>query len=154
MASPFYGARLKIERAKEHINDLNSRAQLFADTHPHTINLETDLDTGDKLLSIAPAEPFPDQLVCILGDALHNLRSALDHAWCSMVVSQTKWTRFPLRDTKQSFESAIVPSRLWKRGPAKRLGDFSWIWYNPMPEGSVRFFSTSTTSTSKTNIGS
>jgi hypothetical protein len=107
MASPFYGARLKIERAKHHISELYHAAQLFGDTHAHTITVETDPDTGNDVLRIAPAEPLPDKLLLVLGDALHNLRSTLDHAWCEMCVVVTPYTKFPVRETRDGVEAAI-----------------------------------------------
>lgn len=107
MSTPFYSARLKIERAEHHINDLHRAAQLFGDTHAHTITIETDPNTGDDVLCIAPAEPLPDKLLLVIGDALHNLRSALDHAWCEMCVVVTPHTKFPVRETKDGVEAAI-----------------------------------------------
>jgi hypothetical protein len=107
MREPFYGARLKIERARRHMNDLQHAAQLYGDTHPHIVTVETDAVTGDNLLRIDPADPLPDELLLILGDAIHNLRSALDHAWCMMVVTQGTWAKFPFRRTRTEFEAAV-----------------------------------------------
>lgn len=106
-AVPFYSARLKIERAKEHIKELHRLAQLFGDTHPHVVNIQTDVDTGNDVLSISPAEPLPDELLLILGDAIHNLRSALDHAWCDMCLVVTPYTKFPVRETRDGVEAAV-----------------------------------------------
>ena len=107
MHEPFRGAFLKLERAKEHINDLQTRAQFFADTHPHVISINRDEDTSDDILSISPAEPFPVEFSVILGDALHNLRAALDHAWFGMIRDADRHTKFPVRETRDGFEAAI-----------------------------------------------
>jgi hypothetical protein len=37
MSKPFYGARLKIERAKHHIHDLYLRVEEFVAEHPYII---------------------------------------------------------------------------------------------------------------------
>ncbi len=107
MKSPFYSARLKIERAKEHINDLRERGQLFADVHPHKLSLKTDSDTGNDVLTIVPAQSLPDELLLILGDALHNLRSALDHAWIQTVITPSKHTKFPIHKTREGLVAAV-----------------------------------------------
>lgn len=72
MDSAFNGAHLKIDRATEHIQELQARAKLFGDENPHRIAVDTDLKTGHNLLRIAPAEPFPPIFVGILGDALRK----------------------------------------------------------------------------------
>ncbi len=107
MIDPFHGARLKIERGKQHINDLQMQAQSFADANPHTFFVETDPNTGINALRIAPAQPLPEELLPVLGDALHNLRSALDHAWCKMVFKPTPYTKFPVYKTLQALEAAV-----------------------------------------------
>jgi hypothetical protein len=45
-----------------------------------------------------------DDAALIIGDALHNLRSALDLLYFQVVLAwgkTTKWTRFPIRDTRE-----------------------------------------------------
>lgn len=108
MDSRFCGARLKIRRALEHTNDLRRLTQEFADAHPHTINIHTDPDTGCDCLSIVPAEQLPDTLLVVLGDAIHNLRSAIDHAWFQSVTSDPKYRKFPARETREGVEAAIT----------------------------------------------
>jgi hypothetical protein len=107
MEYPFRSARLKIERAKEHFNDLRAKGQFFADTHPHQISIQTDPHTGNDVLSIAPAEPFPDQFLLVLGDMLHNLRSALDHAWVQTVFIPGKHSKFPIHKSIESLVAAV-----------------------------------------------
>jgi hypothetical protein len=107
MESRFYGARLKVERAVKHINDLQRLGQEFADAHPHIVNIQADPDTGCDRLSIAPAEQLPDNLLLVLGDALHNLRSAIDHAWFQVVTSDPNYRKFPVRETREGVEAAI-----------------------------------------------
>ena len=107
MHDPFHGARLKVERAVQHINDLQRLTQDFADTHPHIVNIDIDPDTGCDCLSIVPAEQLPDTLLLVLGDAIHNLRAAIDHAWFQCVTSDSKYRKFPARETRQGVKDAI-----------------------------------------------
>lgn len=121
MAGDFRGAKLKIERAKQHINQINALGQIFLNTHPHVLSVKLNPETGKDILCIARAEPPPDEFVLILGDAVHNLRTALDHAWVQILTSPTRDSKFPFRETKQAFEAAI--GGLKKREPAKRSSD-------------------------------
>jgi hypothetical protein len=55
---------------------------------------------------------FPgDEIALTIGDVLHNLRSALDLLWYQVVLkcngTPTKWTRFPVRDTRQELISPL-----------------------------------------------
>jgi hypothetical protein len=47
----------------------------------------------------------------IIGDAIHNLRAALDHATYEMITLAgtvpSKWVRFPFRDTKDELKAAL-----------------------------------------------
>ena len=107
MAGDFCGAWLKLERAKHHINDLYAKGQVFGNTHPHRLSIEIDTESGDDALSIAPAEQFPDEFLAILGDAIHNLRSALDHAWFQSVTSDPDHRNFPVKKTRDDLKASI-----------------------------------------------
>jgi hypothetical protein len=122
MESRFRSARLKIARAKEHIADVYSRAQIFAQNHPHIVTVQEDSNTGNDVLCIAPADPLPDFLLLVLGDALHNLRSALDHAWVEMQVLPGPWSKFPIHQTKEKFDASI--NGLKSNGPVEEIKSF------------------------------
>jgi hypothetical protein len=104
-------ARLKIERAKKHIADLESAIYALENTCTSTI--EHRPDGGQSLKHEIPEfHNALDRLSLIVGDAIHNLRSALDFAWRSTVtrllpdkVSDT--TKFPVRKTRQEVEAAL-----------------------------------------------
>jgi hypothetical protein len=44
--SQFIASRLKIERAKQHINDLDSRIRLFAATDFYRVSVQTHVEAG------------------------------------------------------------------------------------------------------------
>ena len=76
----FHTAKLKIERAEQHIIDLEKAFALFKQSHPHTLRVSTNPATGDTDITADFSQPLPPDLALIIGDAVHNLRSALDHA--------------------------------------------------------------------------
>ena len=74
----FAASRLKIERAKQHINDLHSRILDFADSGFYALSVDKNTKTGNYGLKIEVRKSFPNDYALIIGDAAHNLKSALD----------------------------------------------------------------------------
>ena len=59
-------------------------------------------------------EELRDEAALIVGDVYHNLRSALDILWYEVVSPtglQTKWTRFPILDTRKDLIDKLNPAR-------------------------------------------
>jgi hypothetical protein len=71
----FDSARLKIERADHHISDLERQLSAFTRQ-----NLDASIRYGDDgtMITITVIAP-PPSLALVIGDAVHNLWSALDH---------------------------------------------------------------------------
>lgn len=113
MLPTFAGPRLKIERAKHHITDLNFKLDAFA-RDVHTITVNYDPQRGYDVLEIVPIKKFPDEFGLIVGDALHNLSAALDFTINDVVYARLgKWddfTKFPFFETKRKLECAINPA--------------------------------------------
>lgn len=105
------GAGLKIERAKKHIDELDRRMREFSDHDAHTIAVEQHIDTRESLIQIMVAESVPEDFALIIGDAIHNLRSALDIAISDIEFATTGHrkdrTQFPIRETRNELISAI-----------------------------------------------
>ena len=70
--------RLKLERAGEHIKTLHTEFQAYMDRDPHSLSTEVDAE-GWNVVSIEIVRPMPEQLALIAGDAIHCIRSSLDH---------------------------------------------------------------------------
>ena len=106
----FHGARLKIERAKKHVRDLNG-ILVRINAHPHAILIETDPNTGYDSLKFEPSEAVPEEFMCIAGDALHNLRTALDFVANDIEFAtngkRSRHTKFPVYDTRDELVAAI-----------------------------------------------
>src|ERR1700733_5044928 len=69
---------------------------------------------------VLKADPIPPSLVCIAGDVIHNLRSALDHIVCALVQangnSVIKENEFPI------FDDPIATAKLQARFALKVEG--------------------------------
>lgn len=79
--------RLKIERAKEHIRDLEAAIQAFVGEKPYTLAARSHpvVAIQHTTLYIAEVKPIPDRFSLLIGDAVHNLRSTLDHLLWQLV---------------------------------------------------------------------
>ena len=85
---PIYkGARLKIKRANQHISELTNIVERLKKALLVTTDIEPR--TGCEFIKCDLAEveyrAFED-LPIVIGDAIHNLKCALDHAWYETVT--------------------------------------------------------------------
>jgi hypothetical protein len=77
---PFHSARLKLERAQEHIERLGELVEDWLETDAYTVSRETDPETGYTVRRAKIKSPPPHLISTVAGDAIQNLRTALDHA--------------------------------------------------------------------------
>lgn len=87
MAAELDIVRLKVTRAEKHFEDFKSEVGVGpnAKTLPEAAYTEVNYDAGTlTYISLAPI-PSPEARI-ILGDSLHQLRSALDHMVCALAM--------------------------------------------------------------------
>jgi hypothetical protein len=104
------GPKLKLERAKKHLKDLETASERFFKTDPYEVRIQDNPQTGKREHKVVRAADVPDELSIIAGDVIHNLRSALDHLiWQLVLVNGGKpdemKTEFPVWWSKANFES-------------------------------------------------
>jgi hypothetical protein len=104
----------KVKRAEKHINDLIVVLEEFASSQLYSVTIEECMWQhgwlrNDIVITINPDTPFRIEAALIIGDALHNLRSALDLLYYRIVTpgKDTKFTRFPIRDRREELEAFI-----------------------------------------------
>lgn len=90
-------ATLKLARAYEHLDSVDAEVRDFFEGNPYVMASEANLETGERLVRAGADDPSI-RLSYIVGDALHNLRSALDYLVWERTPPQkrTKHTGFPL----------------------------------------------------------
>lgn len=122
----FRDAQLKIEWAEKHIFDLQAIFDKFIDTEYYSVVVKNNADTGHNALEFINTKPIPAAIPLIIGDAIHNTRTALD-----LVVSQielektgsnTKWCKFPFGETRDELIGTVRGGAIQKFSPA--LADF------------------------------
>ncbi|HEY3436014.1 MAG TPA: hypothetical protein VGK41_10215 [Solirubrobacterales bacterium] len=101
------GPRLKLDRAKRHLGDLESVIERFFETDPYLVAVEDNSETNRREFRVVRAQPVPMDLSVIGGDAVHNLRSALDHLIWQLVLANggkpNKRTAFPVWGSEADF---------------------------------------------------
>jgi len=80
---------LKMKRAKEHVAALERELRAFLESNPYRVGSRHDPKTRNIVYYVESVESVPDCLPLIAGDAIQNLRSALDYLAYQMVCNDT-----------------------------------------------------------------
>lgn len=114
-------ANLKIHRASEHVLALEA---LFQKKRPFIYTLETNTKSGQRATFAKRNEAVIQSAALICGDIVHNLRSALDHAYWDIVSpvvtteNERRLLQFPFVETearlvktvKKRFADRVTPA--------------------------------------------
>ena len=131
---------LKLARALRHIHDLEVEAERWLAKPPIRLHYTADLATAEKLILAELLEPVPGELSAITGDALHNLRSALDNLVYDLALAHTgdplpddiaKGSAFPVLDDKKSSTASTLDRKLRGVHPDVRALIEEMQPYNP-----------------------
>ena len=119
MAHPLTGVELKLARANDHLEVLRDEIDSFLGTadaeKPYGSVLQKDDETGKRRLCASVHRRPPPQISILIGDCLHNLRSALDHlAW--------KLGGDPPPNEKSSEFPIFWDRSLFRKNPSGRSG--------------------------------
>lgn len=100
--------RLKIDRANTHILELEEAKGEFLSRSICEIKIEDDPKTGQKLFRFTRLSDPPSYIGIIAGDAIHCLRSALDHLAHQLVLVNGQHpsdkTCFPIMRSESAFK--------------------------------------------------
>lgn len=102
----FGQARLKHVRANQHISQLESAWNAYLKTDFCHLAAEGHPD-GGELLSIVSFEPLPAEIVLLIGDAIHNLKSALDYTISEMMGWGNTRLTFPMGEAREELVSSF-----------------------------------------------
>jgi len=101
--------QLKVERAIKHIDELAIACKQFIDATPFTLGRDIDPKTGYYNFTVNDLKSPPPQIGLMAGDAVHNLRSALDHLAYQLVLvnghTPSRHTCFPIFDDAAKFST-------------------------------------------------
>lgn len=106
----------KLDRAEHHIVELRSEVDFFL--APDSVAVEYELQDGGRRLvaRLRVSQPVPDHWAAIIGDAVHNVRSALDHLafhlarsgkGSDLTEAEARGVQFPITKTAGEFQAQI-----------------------------------------------
>jgi hypothetical protein len=112
----FADATLKIERAKKHIRDIEKRISGLEDSYSAVIDIHPKF--GYKCIKYDFADKVAVKDISLLiGDALHNLKCALDYGWIIVLERHapsaigTK-TQFPAHPSRDALQDALTRTKI------------------------------------------
>lgn len=113
----FEGTRLKIDRAKKHINELNTDVTAYLAREPFELVFKKEATR--KTWIVKTKIPIPLSFSGPAGDALHNLRAALDHVVFEMIGDKAKSPEavsFPFCKDAASYVSSLAGRQIQLAG--------------------------------------
>ena len=134
----FSGPELKTERAEHHIDQLEVIFDAFVRKNTKKIFAKAhNRKWRDRELVIGGE--FPRHTPTVIGDAVHNLRAALDHAYCLLVEANghvvSRQTYFPFGDNSNSVSGTINGQIAAGSGPSDKVRDAILNVVQPFPGG-------------------
>lgn len=120
----FAQARLKHVRANEHVHAVNLRWQRFLQTDFCKLVVENDAQGPGQRLRVQSIEPLSADLLLAVGDAVHNLKSALDYAISEILGHKNTRLTFPMGESIEELISSfkteeIIACQACKRSKGK-----------------------------------
>ena len=76
---------LKIERADEHIAELDKNIRDFLDAKPYAVVVNPSMYAGQQTWSARVRKKIPEKITMIVLHAWHNMRAALDILTCDLI---------------------------------------------------------------------
>lgn len=127
-------AKIQMADAQLEMLDRAWGKYLGAEPRPYSFIIHIQPQTGDHTIYAEVVEPPPPMLSVIVGDVLHNLRSALDHLAWELVKraggKPGRHTSFPICDTEGWWLKEVVHRRRSddRRSPLAGIPPDSAIW--------------------------
>jgi hypothetical protein len=108
----FKEARLKAQWAKSHIRQLFAEYRALLDSDFARPIIEDDFEPGTQRVKIVLTTEFPPSIPLIIGDAVHNLRTAFDYI--IVAITGMEWIALPLGKTRDDVISKSAHYRAIK----------------------------------------
>ena len=88
--------RLKVERAKKHLNEIEREMRLYSERHPYEAVRDQKTQKNPNVWRFRlRLTDYPDPMIAVIvGDFLFNLRSALDHLAVAIAPRKRKRSAF------------------------------------------------------------
>jgi hypothetical protein len=119
------GCREKVNRAREHGEALEREIAFWQEANPVPFEAKYEAESGYHVSRITALPEVPVlRWGILIGDVLHNLRSALDHLawalsnWGGRTPSDPEGVKFPIVDSPERFLSGVAARATSQMDPA------------------------------------
>ncbi len=124
MIAPFEPSKLKLDRAAEHLREFESAVAAYLNSKPCAIIVEAfpgglTEHMGTQAWNARIRNPAPIKLSAMIGDIIHNLRTALDLLVCDLVTingKSAKQVYFPFCATASELSHVIRERKIHRAG--------------------------------------
>ena len=105
--------KLRLQRAREHIQQFAFEAGEFLKTNPYRIVKERYTENAQEYLSLRfrVSQQPPKRLGIIAGDIIHNLRAILDNTICALGEAGAWPARAFVKKFRSEFEAKIQKAK-------------------------------------------
>jgi hypothetical protein len=113
-----WGAKLR--RARTHVKEIAERLKGFLNEEPWSIDTEPGRTPNESAYRLRVRKQVPADLLTVIGDAIHNMRSSLDsvayefarhHLGGQLTPDQEALTEFPIKQDGFSFDEWFTVRR-------------------------------------------
>jgi hypothetical protein len=98
---------MKLGRARRHLEEYLHEHAAWKASQPYAIDFEDNAETGQREWKVNRVTDPPAGLPVIIGDLVHNLRAALDHLACQVVLANggeiRRSTQFPIARSQSDY---------------------------------------------------
>ncbi len=115
----FLGAKLKVKRAKTHIQELNKHIEDYLKSQPIKVVVEKDPNSPNYNWTLRVKHDVPLCFAAIIGDIIHNLRASLDLLATELVAKSDgnpKHVYFPFANDENSLDEMINKRHIDRAG--------------------------------------
>jgi hypothetical protein len=128
MVDPLEGPKLKIERAKKQIAEVETELNSFLVSDFYRLYSKADVDKSQSVYEIKFINDIPAIVPVICGEALHSLRSALDLAVNAVLLNKfgvpdISKGGFPIEGSRAKFEASAQYRKINRFAKFGRLVD-------------------------------
>jgi hypothetical protein len=116
-----YNHELKLDRAVQHLERLQSEVKRWLGRHPYFVVSKFDPQRGEHSIWVQPESDPPPELGLIIGDCLHNLRSALDSLVYDLARAYQRGALPPQVAGRSEFPIFIEPKK-FKENRNRKIG--------------------------------
>lgn len=116
MSDPVPSFFLKLQRAEKHVAEAEAMIAAYVSSHPYEVGKGMEGEDGRSVRFLRFTEQPDNMLAVVIGDVIHNLRSALNHL-AAACTPRENWDRvqFPIFER----DPATIEELNWRKASLK-----------------------------------